>query len=195
MQWTEPTPELFSGFAAAALIAIGVFLLRPAARASGSGELRSFPFAWLTIGIGFALFAASCGLVRGLVYALLTFALAGYASVASNFTLRTSSARMATSHASEPEVRPTNWRSAGAKALLSIVLAGFAAFGFGEAFAIAMPMTAPDRIVIGGLLVPVLWGGGMAWTLADAKLLRVAVALTVIAGAGFAIAFLPKVFH
>ena len=33
-------------------------------------------------------------------------------------------------------------------------------------------MATHDRIVIGGILVPVLWGGGMAWTLSDAKLLR-----------------------
>ncbi len=97
--------------------------------------------------------------------------------------------------AAEPEERPTNWRRAIAKALLAIVLAGVAAFGVGEAFAVAMPIAAPDRIVIGGLLVPVLWGAGMAWTLADAKLLRATIALSIIAAASYTVAFLPKAFH
>jgi hypothetical protein len=195
MQLTDPSPDLISGFAAAALIAIGVFLLLSSRRASGLEELRTFPFAWISIAIGFALFMAVCGTVRGVVYAFLAFALAGYATVASNIAWRTSPARGATSLAAEPDERPTNWRRASAKALLAIVLAGIASFGIGEAFAVAMPMAAPDRIVIGGLLVPVLWGGGMAWTLADSKLRRATIALTIIAAVSFAIAFLPKVFH
>ena len=36
------------------------------------------------------------------------------------------------------------------------------------------------RIVTGGLMIPVLWGGAMAWTLADDKILR---ATAVLAGA------------
>jgi hypothetical protein len=51
-----------------------------------------------------------------------------------------------------------------------------------------------DRIVIGGLLVPMLWGAGMAWTLSDAKLVRATLLLAVISAAAYAAAFLPKMF-
>ena len=72
-------------------------------------------------------------------------------------------------------------------------MAGVAAIGVGVAFAVAMPMGPHDRIVIGALLVPILWGGGMAWTLADAKLMRATVILLAISALSYAIAFLPKV--
>jgi hypothetical protein len=72
-------------------------------------------------------------------------------------------------------------------------LAGIASIGVGIAFAIAMPMGTHDRIVIGGLLVPVLWGAGMAWTFADTKLVRATAVLTGISAIGYGIAFLPKV--
>ncbi len=197
MRSTEMTADLPLGLAAAALIAIGVFLLRSLRNKNALvEELGSFPFAWISIAVGSALFVASYGAVRGCIYAFLAFALSGYAAVSSRIEWRTSAAaRATTSLAAEPEERPTNWRRAAAKATLAIVLAGFAAFGIGEAFAIAMPMSPPDRIVIGGLLVPVLWGGGMAWTLADARLLRATIALIIIASITFAIAFLPKAFH
>ncbi len=193
MQLTEPSPDLLSGVASSVLIAIGVFLLRIKQQNARTEELRTFPFAWMSITTGFFLLAASCGAVRGILYALLVFALSGFAAVASNIALRTSPLRGATSLSAEPEIRPTNWRRAPAKALLAIVLAGIAAFGIGEAFAVAMPIEATNRIVIGGLMIPVLWGGGMAWTLADAKLARAAIALVGIAAVAFAIAFLPKV--
>lgn len=195
MQMTEPGPELLSGFSAVALIAIGIILLQTSRGTLASEELGTRPFAWTAIAIAFALFIANCGVIRGLVYAFLASGLGGYLAVALNITLRPSTARSATSLAAEPEDRPTNWRRATAKAMLAIVLAGFAAFGLGEAFAVAMPFTPPDRIVIGALLVPILWGAGMAWTLADSKLLRAAIALSIIAATSFAIAFLPRVFH
>jgi hypothetical protein len=57
-----------------------------------------------------------------------------------------------------------------------------------------MPIAAHDRMVVGGILVPLLWGGGMAWTLSDAKLLRATLLLLAISAVCYAMAFLPKAF-
>jgi hypothetical protein len=195
MQLAEPSPNLVLGICAAALIAIGISLVRFSRQRSSSQELGSPHFAWSAIALGFALFVVGCGAVPGLIYAFLAFGIGGYVAIASNITWRTSPTRGATSFAAEPEERPSNWFLASAKAVLALVLAGLAAFGIGEAFAVAMPLRAPDRIVVGALLVPILWGGGMAWTLADSKLRRAAIALAIIAAASFAIAFVPRVFH
>ena len=73
------------------------------------------------------------------------------------------------------------------------MLAGIAAIGLGVAVAVNFPMPPQDRAVIGGLLVPILWGGGMAWTLCDPRLLRATIILLTVSAAGFAVAFLPKV--
>ncbi|MGH6996924.1 MAG: hypothetical protein ACREEO_01970, partial [Phenylobacterium sp.] len=44
--------------------------------------------------------------------------------------------------------------------------------GVGLAYTVWMPGEPQTRMVIGGLLVPFLWAGGMAWTLSDNKILR-----------------------
>ena len=54
-------------------------------------------------------------------------------------------------------------------------------------------MPEADRIMIGGILVPVLWGAGMAWTLCDAKLIRAFFVLVGVSAVAYAAAFLPKV--
>ena len=92
----------------------------------------------------------------------------------------TAPGRMPREAALEPEDHPTDWAHSTAKALLAIVLSGAASIGLGLTFALYMPMAVHDRIVIGGVLVPVLWGAGMAWTLSDAKLVRAAAVLLLV---------------
>lgn len=127
-------------------------------------------------------------------YGILAASLTAYAIVGISSEWKKGNGRLTMQLALEPEARPTNWTRGIAKSLLAIVLAGVAAIGIGVAFAVAMPMGPHDRIVIGALLVPILWGGGMAWTLADAKLMRATLILLAISALSYAIAFLPKVF-
>lgn len=44
--------------------------------------------------------------------------------------------------------------------------------------AICAPGAVQSRMVIGGLMVPFLWAGGMAWTLSDDRILRATAVLT-----------------
>lgn len=147
---------------------------------------------WLLIAASFGLFGMAWSAEVGTTYALLAFSLAGYCFVAAGIELR--QARTPREAALEPVERPVNWPRGIAKSLLAIVLSGIASIGVGVAFALSMPMAIHDRIVIGGLLVPVLWGAGMAWTLSDAKLLRATIVLVSVSAISYGIAFLPKVF-
>jgi hypothetical protein len=179
---------------AAALLTAGVSLLYR----SWKTRRRSGPnltiAGWAVIAAGVVAFSMIDGGEVGTTYALLALSLAGYAIIAATMEFRTSRARNARDVvAEEPEQRPANWPRAVFKAFLAIVFAGIAAIGVGVAFAVAMPLQIHDRIVIGGLLVPILWGGGMAWTLADAKLLRATIFLLLVSAIGYGIAFLPKV--
>jgi hypothetical protein len=146
---------------------------------------------WMTAASSLALFIRSLGVEVGITYALLAAALLAYAVIAAGAELR--SARAPREPALEPEERPVNWPRIVAKSLLAIVLAGIASIGLGLVFALFMPMPVADRIVVGGLLVPIFWGAGMAWTLCDAKLGRATLLLVVISLASYALAFYPKV--
>lgn len=189
-----PTSELLGGTIAVAAVALaitaGLVLLRSASVQRKRAPLRIVA-GWSVIvaGIACAAFAWS---EMGLVTSLAAGSVLAYvvvAMVAERREKRTVTEREA---ATEPEERATSWRRAIAKSLLAIVLAGIAAVGIGIAFAVAAPLAPVDRIVIGGLLVPMLWGAGMAWTLCDAKLLRATVLLLAISAGAYAIAFLPK---
>ena len=176
------------------LICGGIALLRASWLGKRPGNLLYQIGGWLLIAAGFAAFDYAWDAEVGTAYGLIALSLAAYAVIFIGLENRAHKAQKPREVALEPEERPTNWRRAIAKALLSIVLAGIAAIGVGVAFAIAMPMQAHDRIVVGGLLVPILWGAGMAWTLSDGKLLRATLVLGSISALGYGIAFLPKAF-
>lgn len=176
--------------AAAALLLAGVALLR-AAWARDSGRLLVL-VGWMLILAGLAGYGYAGGAEAGTALGLLALSGIAYVIVASGVEMRVARARPGRELALEPEDRPTNWTRAIAKSFLAVVLAGIAAVGIGVAFAVAMPLPPTDRIVIGGLLVPILWGGGMAWTLSDARLLRATLLLVLVSAIAYALAFVPK---
>ena len=82
------------------------------------------------------------------------------------------------------------WRGV-VRTLLAGPLSGLAAIGVGVALAVRLPLQEVDRVAIGGLAVPVIWAAGMAWTLADDKIIRAGLVLIVVSAICYAIAFLP----
>lgn len=175
------------------LMAAGVVMLRKrwlARGASGSGFLIG---GWLAIFAAFYVFALAWGAEMGTTYALGAISLAAYTVIAATYERRESKRREPREAAFDPEERPTNWKRGTGKAMLAIVLAGIASIGVGVAFAVQAPLPPQDRAVLGGLLVPILWGGGMAWTLCDPRLVRATLILLSVSAIGYGIAFLPKV--
>jgi hypothetical protein len=188
---TELSFEIAALVGVIAATIIGLSMVRSAWTRRGKAPKRALA-GWFFSGAG--VFAA--GYVwgePGLISALAAFSVAAYIVVAAGAERRNSRSAVERDVTAEPEERPTNWRRAVAKSLLAIVLAGVASVGLGLAFAVAAPLEQVDRIVIGGLLVPMLWGAGMAWTLCDAKLLRATALLLLISACAYAVAFLPKI--
>lgn len=175
------------------LILIGVAGLALSWRRRREFKVHLLLVGWLSIAGGFAVYVRVWGAEVGIAYGCMALAIAAYAVIAAGIQLRSASARAPREVALEPEERPTSWRRGIAKSLLAIVLSGIASIGIGVAIAVSMPMATVDRIMLGGILVPVLWGGGMAWTLSDAKLLRATIVLLSVSAISYGIAFLPKV--
>jgi len=184
---------LISVIAATVLLAMGVGVLAVSWRRPRQSKVHLALGGWFLIVAGFIVFGHALGAEVGITYGALALSCVAYAIVACGVELRNSRVRAVREAALEPEERTTNWRRGIAKSLLAIVLAGIASIGVGVAIAVAMPLAVYDRIMLGGILVPVLWGGGMAWTLSDAKLLRATIVLVAVSLVSYAIAFLPKV--
>lgn len=129
---------------------------------------------------------------RGLFFAATLIPLSALVLIASGYTLRPArTARKARDGlAPEPAERtPSLWRT-----ILRWSLAGpvgmIAAMAVGISYAVWAPGEAQTRLLIGGLIVPVAWGGAMAWTLADSRILRATAVLIGTALVGFGAAML-----
>ena len=176
------------------MIAAGIISLRVVWQRRGRHSSLALA-GWLLIVGGFVAASIDSGAEVGIAYASVAISICAYLVIAATHERRAPRKLPASDRALEPEQRRVDVGRAVAKSLLAIGLSGLTAIGIGVAFAVAMPMQPQDRIIVGGLLVPLLWGGGMAWTLSDPKLLRAAVLLTLVSIASYATAFLWKVLQ
>lgn len=127
---------------------------------------------WALVAAAVATAAVTLGAARGpfLAVALVPFAV--LALIAATIQIRDPKKRPPRELALEPSDRPSKaWRG-WLRGVLAGPLGGIAAMGVGLAYTVWMPGEPQTRMVIGGLLAPLLWAGGMAWTLSDNKILR-----------------------
>src|SRR5690606_36056376 len=128
---------------------------------------------WVAIAAALAAGAPSLGAARAPFIAISLISLAGLAIVAAGIQVKP--ARAAGDRASialEPSDRPSRaWRGA-LRFLLAGPIGGVAAMGVGVAWTVYLPADPQTRIVSGGLVVPVVWGALMAWTLSDDRIIR-----------------------
>lgn len=166
----------------------GVWALRRSWRLGGSrGRWPWLLSGWAMILVSLIAPAWMLGPVRGPFIALSLVPVAALYLVALGLQVRKARAGRAgrESLAPEPLERPsTTWRT-----ILRWSLAGpigmVAALAIGIAYAVWVPGAAQTRLVVGGLLVPVVWGAAMAWTLADNRIIRATAVLVGTALIGF----------
>ena len=171
--------------------AAGVWMLRQA----WSRRVGKMPWRWgglCTLLLTILLAAWMLGKGRGSFTAITLIAIAALGVVACGYTLRPAKGDRAPREglAPEPAERaPSAWRTT-----LRWSLAGpigmAAAMGLGISYAVWAPGEMQTRLLIGGLIVPLGWGGAMAWTLADSRILRATAVLVGTAVVSFGAAML-----
>jgi hypothetical protein len=178
------------GLALAPLALGGALLLR---RAWTHADARR---PWLIVG-GWALLAAAIavsvpvlGAARAPSIILALASTVALAVVAAGVELREARRKAPRELALEPsDRRRVAWRG-WLRGFLAGPLGGAAAMAVGLAVAVCFPAEVKTRLIIGGMLVPFLWAGGMAWTLSDDKILRALAVLVGVTVAGFGAVFL-----
>ena len=187
------TGSAFLGTIAAILVgsAAGAWILRRA------WSLKAGKAPWRWGGLAVLCFmllwpAWVLGEARGPFIALTLLSVAAFGVIASGYTLRPAKAGRGAREglAPEPAERaPSAWRTT-----LRWSLAGpvgmVAAMALGISYAVWAPGEMQTRLLIGGLIVPLAWGGAMAWTLADSRILRATAVLVGTAIVGFGAAML-----
>lgn len=186
----EDSSPLLPALLVAATVGAGAWLLRRSWRGNGS-DRRLVAASWLLVAASLVWPAWALGPARGPFIALALASSVALVVVASGYTIRTARARAAReSLAPEPSDRATTkWRET-LRWLLAGPIGMIAAMAIGIAYAALVPGEPQTRLVIGGLIVPVIWGGAMAWTLADDRILRATAVLVGAAVIGFAAAIL-----
>ncbi len=161
--------------AAAALIALGLgaaLVLRSAWSRRTASRPWMILAGWVVLVVGVLASAPMLGAARGVFFASAAISCGALVLIASGLQIRAGRARAPREAALEPSDRASKaWRG-WLRALLAGPIGGIAAMGVGLAWTVWTPGAPQTRMVIGGLLVPILWGGAMAWTLADDKILR-----------------------
>lgn len=174
--------------------ALGAWLLRRAwlAKAGAGGGYRLGGWTVLVASLIWPAFVL--GPALGPFTALAALSVGALAVVASGTTVRAAkSARGGhgrDSLAPEPLERPTTRWHTALRWLLAGPVGMVAAMAIGIAYSVWVPGEPQTRLVIGGLIVPVVWGGAMAWTLADSRILRATAVLIGTAIFGFGISIL-----
>ncbi|WP_338014742.1 hypothetical protein [Altericroceibacterium spongiae] len=178
------TPFLLSGGAFAAS------LLRRSWQDRKSDGTAFVIFGW-AVATGLALASMwLIGPVKGLATALAMEALGAIAVIITGHVRRRAVTKREFDAAPEPLAGPSKiWRGI-LKTLLAGPLGMVAAMGLAFCYTALSPGAPQTRIVIGGLLLPILWGLAMTWTLADQKLLRATAVLTGTALISFTLAAL-----
>lgn len=178
------------------VLALSPLPLAGAALLKGAWDGPSQRRPWLILG-GWSLMALAIGVsaplmgpARGPAAVLAVGSTAILAFVAAGVERRSARKKAARELAPEPsDRRRVAWRG-WLRGFLAGPLAGVAALGCGLAVAICAPGQVQSRMVIGGLIVPFLWAGGMAWTLSDDKILRAFAVLASVAILTLGAAFL-----
>lgn len=157
----------------------GAFLLKKAWDEPGPNRPRFILGGWGLMAVAIAASVPLMGPARGPFVMLSIGSTVALILVALGVERRNAKKKAARELAPEPsDRRRVVWRG-WLRGFLAGPLAGIAALGCGLAVAICAPGQIQSRMVIGGLMVPFLWAGGMAWTLSDDKILR---AFAVLAG-------------
>lgn len=174
--------EVLAAFAlTAASTVAAVTLWRAWDMRAGIGRAALILVGWAIAAVAVWLAAAPYGATRGPFIALTLLSIGPLLVVTFNIERRNARSKAPRQIALEPSDRPSRaWRG-WLRAILAGPLGGIAAMGVGLAWATFVPGDAQTRIVLGGCLVPILWAGGMAWTLSDDKILRATAVLSSVA--------------
>jgi hypothetical protein len=155
------------------------------------GLLRSA--GWIVLIVVVLAAAGILGPARGTFIALTLIPICALCVVAAGLQRRNARASHRASNdglAPEPLDRPSVWWRTTLRWLLAGPIGMLAAIAVGICYAVWVPGEPQTRLLIAGLMIPVLWGGGMAWTLADNRVLRATAVLVGTAVAGFTAAVL-----
>lgn len=175
-------PQILVALGLTLAAVFAAFLLRRAWNDRNASRAWLIVGGWLILAVTLVAGTPSLGGARGFFIASTMISVAALALVATGIQVRPARAALdKASIALEPSDRPSRaWRGV-LRFLLAGPIAGIAAMGVGVMWTVYLPSDPQTRIVSSGLIIPVVWGALMAWTLSDDKIIRATAVLVGVA--------------
>lgn len=175
-------PQLLVALALTAAGGLAAFLLRRAWNDRSASRAWFIVAGWAILAIALVAGSPALGTARGIFIASTVISVAALAFIATGIQVRPARAAAdKSSIALEPSDRPSRaWRGI-LRFMLAGPIGGVAAMGVGIMCTVYMPGDPQTRIVSSGLIIPVIWGALMAWTLSDDKIIRATAVLVGVA--------------
>lgn len=140
------------------------------------------PAGWMLLLLSCWLWTRASNIEFGISYALMAVALCAWALVLFNYELRQQKQSADNGAASLVLPRASTLLRHGLMFLLAIPLAGLMAAYLSTALVTLLPWQLGNALVLAMLLMPVVWGAGAYWSLADPKLLRPTIGQSLLLG-------------
>lgn len=169
--------------------AFGAFLLRRSWLRRDGAVAAFVAGGWAVILGGLVAAALVIGPVKGLALGLVMEGIGALCVVWLGRVRRKAGRARETEVAPEPLEEPGRWWRGVLRTLLAGPLGMTAAMAVAFCITVYLPGDPRTRIIVGGLLMPVLWGLAMTWTLADRRLLRATAVLVGTSVVGLGLAF------
>lgn len=175
-------PQLLVTLALTVAGVAAAFLLRHAWSERSPSRAWLIVSSWAILAVALVAGSPALGTARGIFIAATVISVGALAFVATGIQIRPSRiAADKSSIALEPSDRPSRaWRGL-LRFLLAGPIGGIAAMGVGVMWTVYLPSDPQTRIVSSGLIIPVVWGALMAWTLSDDKIIRATAVLVGVA--------------
>jgi putative Mn2+ efflux pump MntP len=179
----------FAGFVA---VAAGIAVLRCAWRRHEGWHAAAIAGGWAVLGAAVLIHAAAFSAEVGPAVAVTAFCIAGIA--AAGFGLQVRAARAATRERFiDPSESPVDVGRALIRTLTTGVLTLIAALGVGMTFTACVPVAAPNAVVFGVFTTLLVWASLAVWAVTDARVLRTAAILLIVAAVAYGLAVSPGV--
>jgi putative Mn2+ efflux pump MntP len=180
----------FAGFVAAAG---GVAVLRYAWRRQERWHGAVIAGGWAVLGAAVLIHAAAFSAEVGPAVAVTAFCIAGIAAAAFGLEIRTGRNGTARERFIDPSESPVDVWRAVFLTVTTGVLTLIAALCVGMTFTACVPASAPNAAVFGVFTALVVWAGLAVWAVADARVLRTAGILLLVAAVAYGLATSPGV--
>ena len=186
-------PSVRLAFAGVVAVAAGIATLRYAWRRQERWHAVAVAGGWAVLAAAVLICEAAYSAEVGPAVAATAFCIAGIVAAGFGLQVRPAKAAGARERFIDPSENPVHLGWAVLRTVTTGVVTLIAALCVGMTFTACVPVAAPNAVVFGVFTALLVWAGLAVWAVTDARVLRTAAILLLVAAAAYGLAVWPGV--